>query len=102
MRRSVRRADRLFYAIGTALFLALRLNRPLNEQALAQLDTRFGHICVSGGFVQQGMCEQEHDEPELGTLTRLCFDFNERDRGSLRALIDFVNQPENLKTPGTA
>ena len=80
----------------------LRLNRPLNEQALAQLDTRFGHICVSGGFVQQGMCEQEHDEPELGTLTRLCFDFNERDRGSLRALIDFVNQPENLKTPGTA
>ena len=80
----------------------LRLNRPLTAQALAQLDDRFGHICKSGGFVQQGVCDQESDEPELGELTRLCFDFNERDQGGLRTLIDFVNQPENYQSPGTA
>lgn len=90
---SSRRVDDLFM---------LRLNQPLNDHALAQLDARFGHICKSGGFVQQGVCEMEQDEPELGALTRLCFDFNERDQGSLRGLIDFVNRPENHQSRGTA
>ena len=80
----------------------LRLHRPLSPQALTQLNARFGSICASGGFVQRGMCEQERDEPELSALTRLCFDFNDRERGGLRALIDFVNQPENLRNHGTA
>ncbi len=79
----------------------LRLNQPLSSQALAQLPSTFGSLCRQGGFVQEekGIAG---DEPELNSLTGLRFAFNGRDQGTLRSLIDFVNQAENLKSHDTA
>ena len=76
----------------------IRLNHPLNEAALAKLDSDFASLCKEGGFTQQPYCEQERDEPELCHLTRLAFAFNGRDYGRLRALLNVVNEPENWAT----
>jgi uncharacterized protein (TIGR00730 family) len=73
----------------------LRLNHPLSEAALQQLQKDFAGLCKQGGFSQQPYCEQERDEPELCHLTRLAFAFNGRDHGRLRELLNFVNQPGN-------
>ena len=79
----------------------LRLNQPLTEQALQQVQTRFSHLCVHGGFTQHSSNEIE-DNNEFSGLTSLSFMFRGRDHGALRTLIDFTNQPENLKSHGTA
>ena len=73
----------------------IRLNHPLNEAALAKLDSDFASLCKEGGFTQQPYCEQERDEPELCHLTRLAFAFNGREYGRLRALLNVVNEPAN-------
>jgi hypothetical protein len=37
----------------------------------------------------------ESDEPEFCHLIRLAFNFNARDHGRLRELLDFINLPQN-------
>jgi len=74
----------------------LRLNRPLNDAALARINESFADICAGGGFVQQLSGDPQGDEPELQSLARLTFPFNGRAQGRLRALIDAVNTAENL------
>jgi hypothetical protein len=74
---------------------AIRMNRPLNAQALKQLQAEFSDLCLEGDFHQQPYCELEQDEPEFCHLIRLAFQFNGRDHGRLRQLIDFINLPEN-------
>ncbi|MNQ03571.1 putative lysine decarboxylase [compost metagenome] len=73
----------------------IRLNHPLNEAAMQQLNSEFIDLCKSGGFQQQAYCESEQDEPELCHLTRLAFAFNSRDHGRLRELLDLINQPQH-------
>ncbi|MBC9251868.1 cytochrome D ubiquinol oxidase subunit II [Pseudomonas alcaligenes] len=73
----------------------IRLNHPLNEQALLVLDKEFADLCLSGSYQQQAAGEAESDEPELRELTRLAFHFNARDHGRLRELVDFINLPQN-------
>ncbi|WP_416772097.1 LOG family protein [Pseudomonas sp. RHF3.3-3] len=77
----------------------IRMNHPLNEQALARLDELFADLCVSGGFHQHGYAGQEHDEAQFSHLSRLAFHFTARDQGRLRELVDFINQPENWSKP---
>jgi len=79
----------------------IRMNHPLNEQALAQLDTSFADLCVSGGFQQHGYAGEEHDEAQFSHLSRLAFHCTARDQGRLRELVDFINQPENWSKPTT-
>ena len=79
----------------------LRLNQPLSEQALQTIQTRFSPLCVEGGFTQHSSSEIE-ENTEFSGLTILSFMFRGRDHGALRTLIDFTNQPENLKNHGTA
>ncbi|MGE4406100.1 LOG family protein [Pseudomonas sp.] len=71
----------------------LRMNHPLNEQAMAYLNDEFADLCLSGEFEQQACCESELDEPELQRLPRLSFAFNGRDHGRLRELTDYINEP---------
>ena len=80
----------------------LRLNHPLSGDALHKLEQIFQDLCKVPGFIQTGGEEAGVYEQELAELTRLSFVFNGRDLGRLRALIDFVNQPEHLQNPGTA
>lgn len=73
----------------------IRMNYPLNADALITLDKEFSDLCLSGGFKQQPYCETETDEPELCHMMRLAFEFNGRDHGRLRELVDFINLPQN-------
>ena len=73
----------------------IRLNHPLNASALKALDKDFADLCVNDGFKQQAYCATETDEPELCHLIRLAFEFNGRNYGRLRQLVDFINLPQN-------
>ncbi|MDY0249191.1 MAG: LOG family protein [Pseudomonas sp.] len=76
----------------------MRINHPLNDQALETLHKEFLDLCVSGGFVQVPYCAARHNEPEFCNQHRLEFVFNRRDHGRLRELVDFINLPQNWKS----
>ena len=73
----------------------MRLNHPLSEPALKTLHKEFRDLCVAGDFQQRPYCELESDEPEFCDLIRLAFQFNGRDHGRLRELIEFINLPQH-------
>lgn len=72
--------------------LVLRLNRPLGEELLDGINTHFADILAHGRFTQGGPLSEEKDEPELADLPRMVFQFNRRDHGRLRQLIDCLNR----------
>jgi len=81
----------------------LRLHQPLAAPALETINRHFSDICTEGRFEQiSPTVRASDDEPELEGMHRLQFSFNGRHQGRLRALIDFVNQAENLQTPDNA
>src|SRR5476649_3048150 len=73
----------------------VRMNHPLSERALAHLQSEFASLRLSGEFQQLAYTGEEHDEPRFSHLTRLVFNFNGRDQGRLRELVDYINLPEN-------
>jgi uncharacterized protein (TIGR00730 family) len=73
----------------------IRMNHPLSAAALASLENEFSSLCLTEGFQQQPVCASESDEPEFCHLIRLAFNFNARDHGRLRELLDFINLPQN-------
>ncbi|MCH7595509.1 MAG: LOG family protein [Planctomycetes bacterium] len=70
--------------------LALRLDSPLTDESLAEINERFGDILTEGRFEQVGEpLKGEHGEyPEKA---RLVGAFDRRSNGRLRALIDCIN-----------
>lgn len=78
----------------------IRMNHPLNAIALKAMDKEFADLCLNDGFKQQAYCETETDEPELCDLIRLAFEFNGRNYGRLRELVDFINLPQNWAQNG--
>ena len=83
--------------------LVLRLQQPIPDELLEQLNERYKDILVSGTIEQTGPLPEESDDPYLSHLTRLVLHFNRRDFGRLRQLIDEVNashpQPVERSTP---
>jgi len=73
----------------------IRMNHPLSDRALAHLQEAFASLRLSGDFQQIAYTGEEHDEPSFSHLTRLVFNFNGRDQGRLRELVDYINLPEN-------
>jgi len=93
---AVARIDR-FYRVYHSLRhvgekLVIRLNLPLSGEVVGALREKFGDILAPGGEMVMGSAlPQEADEPELAHLPRLVIDFNRRDFGRLRRLIDEIN-----------
>jgi len=73
----------------------IRMNHPLNEQALDHMQETFADLRLSDTFHQHMYMGEEHDEPQFSHLARLAFTFNGRDHGRLRELVDYINKPEN-------
>src|SRR5471032_199562 len=73
----------------------IRMHHPLSDHALAHLQEAFASLRLSGEFQQTAYIGEEHDEPSFSHLTRLVFNFNGRDQGRLRELVDYINLPEN-------
>ena len=71
--------------------LVFRLHHPLDQEHLAQLNTTFTDLLVSGQFTQSPALPEERDEPDLSELPRLVFRYNRRDAGRLRQLINWLN-----------
>lgn len=72
--------------------LLIRLHHKPTAQQLAQLNRDFADIQVSGQMHISGPLEIEQDEPDLASLHRLILNFNKRNQGRLRMLINRLNE----------
>ena len=77
----------------------MRMQHPLSEAALQDMQEAFADLRLSGDFSQHAYSGPEQDEARFSHLHRLVFAFNGRDQGRLRELVDFINLPENRETP---
>jgi uncharacterized protein (TIGR00730 family) len=71
--------------------IVLRLQRKPTEAQMETIRERFSDIKVKGDFRLTEPLSVERDEPGLADLHRLVFQFNRRDHGRLRMLINFLN-----------
>lgn len=74
--------------------LVFRINRPLSDDRLSEINSRFADILVDGEFEQTEALPVEKDETHLAEKPRLVFHFDRRGLGRLRQLINCINQPE--------
>jgi len=73
--------------------LVLRLTSALAPHQIQKLKERFhGILLPHGDIVSSGALPVEADEPEIERLARLVVDFDRKDFGNLRGLIDAVNE----------
>ncbi len=72
--------------------LVFRLQSPITEELLADINKKFEDILTDGVFTQTEAQKEERDEPALIALPRLIFRFNRRSLGRLRQLIDAINR----------
>jgi len=72
--------------------LVIRMNRSLNPTSLEKMRATFGDILVTGGAITLSKClPEEINEKEISHLPRLVIDFNRKNFGRLRQLIDMMN-----------
>ncbi len=73
-------------------FLVIRLKRSLSADVLKKINSKFSATLAQGKPMKlSGPLPDESNEPELEGFPRLVFPFDRRDYGSLRRLIDFIN-----------
>ena len=72
--------------------LVFRLQRPLGEALLEEINDSFRDILSEGRFAVGGPLTEEREESELAAMPRLIFHFNRRRFGRLRQLIDRINR----------
>ncbi|MBI5408855.1 MAG: TIGR00730 family Rossman fold protein [Nitrospirae bacterium] len=72
--------------------LVIRLLSGFDASHLEELNNRFADILLPDGKIHfSGALPEEADEPEIADLPRLVMDFNLKDFGELRSLIDCIN-----------
>jgi uncharacterized protein (TIGR00730 family) len=81
--------------------LVFRLQQPLDEALLEEINDRFHDILAEGRFTQGGPLSEEHDESDLAAMPRLIFHFDRRSFGRLRQLIDYINQGSGVGGQGS-
>ncbi|HEX9020581.1 MAG TPA: TIGR00730 family Rossman fold protein [Nitrospirota bacterium] len=73
--------------------LALRLTSPLSQQQVRKLKDQFQDILLPQGDIMLSKAlPAETDEPEIARLPRLVADFDRKDFGRLRSMIDAINE----------
>ncbi len=72
--------------------LAIRITYQLDPGDIRKLTDQFQDILLpGGGIAASGALEAERDDPDVLHLPRLLIDFNRRDFGRLKSLIDSIN-----------
>lgn len=72
--------------------LAIRLTSPIDPPKVNEIKSIFSDLLIPGGdLLLSGPLPIEADEPEIAHLPRLIVDFNRKDFGRLRNLIDAIN-----------
>ncbi|HEX4053718.1 MAG TPA: LOG family protein [Tepidisphaeraceae bacterium] len=69
----------------------MRLHHAPTNAEMAEIQARFPDLLDGGIYRTSAALNVERDEPALADLPRLVFQFNRRDHGRLRILIDFLN-----------
>ena len=73
-------------------FLVIRLRTSISQQKVEDLRSRFSEILrPQGAIYLSGSLPEEIDEPEIRDLPRLVLDFDRKNFGRLKALIDSIN-----------
>ena len=72
--------------------LVMRLNAKPSAQQIDEMNRRFGSILVKGKIELTEPLPQEKDEPVLANLPRIKMNFNRREHGILRTMIDYLNK----------
>jgi len=72
--------------------LVFRLNQPVPDSLLRDLNRDFADILDGGAFEQGAALPEERNEPTLIQLPRLLFQYNRKNFGRLRQLIDTLNR----------
>ncbi len=93
---AVNRIDRFYLRYHSLRYvgerLAIRLSSPISERAAGELKCLFNDILTpDGDLFLSGPLSEEEDEPKNAHLPRLVLDFNRKDFGRLRELIDAIN-----------
>lgn len=71
--------------------LAIRIKKNLNASQLKKANQMFPTLTHLGKMSMSEPLKEEANEPELSSFPRLVFPFDRKDFGSLRSLIDFIN-----------
>jgi uncharacterized protein (TIGR00730 family) len=71
--------------------LVLRLRRAPSAGQLAMIQREFGDILSSGTFEVQDAPKGKAADPDHAALPRLVFQFNRRNHGRLRMMVDWIN-----------
>jgi hypothetical protein len=89
IKRFYRRYHSLRYVDGQ---LVIRLTSALAPSQAEELKRSFADVLTPGGNIQPSTAlSQEADETDIAHLPRLLVDFNRKDFGRLRSLIDAIN-----------
>jgi uncharacterized protein (TIGR00730 family) len=93
---AVQRIDRFYRRYHSLRYienqLVIRLTSNIDQQSVNELKNRFSDILIpQGNIYLSGPLPPEADEPEIANLSRLIVDFNRKDFGKLRKLIDAIN-----------
>lgn len=81
--------------------LVIRLNREPGDELIARLNDHFGDI-MTGKIVRSNALPLESDDPHLADLPRLVFQFNRKDMGRLRQMVDMINSSAAPPATGSA
>lgn len=92
----VEKIDRFYFRYHSLRYvdgqLVIRLNSALDRKKIKNLNESFSDILTPGGDLHlSGPLPIEEDEPEISHLPRLIIDFNKKDFGRLKNLIDKIN-----------
>jgi hypothetical protein len=69
----------------------LRLRRSPSDEVLADLNARYAVMVRSGRIERSGALPVERSSDDVPELPRLVWEFNRRDYGALRRMIDDLN-----------
>ncbi|MGD9858383.1 MAG: LOG family protein, partial [Planctomycetaceae bacterium] len=72
--------------------LVLRLHKEPTAALMEQLNSEFGSMLESGRIEKCKLHPLEEEDEHLARLPRISFDFNRRDVGKLRMMVDLINR----------
>ena len=71
--------------------LVVRLQREISDELLETLNRDFADIASGGPIERSTALPQESDDPHLASLPRLIFQFDRKNIGRLRQMVDVIN-----------
>ena len=73
-------------------WVSIRIKKPISEKAIDKANQHFKELFSAGSLHSSKPLPEEENEPEIKELPRLVFKWAKKDFGTLRHLIDFINE----------